>query len=47
MIDMMYPRGGLSAITLKRTDTTLDLSQNGKGSLGEKGRIGENEGLYR
>ena len=28
----------LSAIKLKRTDTTLDLSRNGKGSLGEKRR---------
>ena len=37
----------LSAIKLKRTDTTLDLSQNGKGSWGEKreNRRGD-DGVY-
>ena len=38
----------LSAIKLKRTDTTLDLSQSGKGSWGEKRESpgGEDNGVY-
>ena len=40
----------LSAIKLKRTDTTLDLSLSGKGSWREKKKDfleGERVGLYR
>ena len=37
----------LSAIKLKRTDTTLDLSQSGKGMLRKENRIrGGDDGVY-
>ena len=35
--------GRLSAIKLKRTDTTLDLSQDGKSALWEKRKVLEGD----
>ena len=36
--------GGLSAIKLKRTDTTLDLSQEGKSAMRRKENLWRGEG---